>query len=105
MDLVYFLSTILSIIDTVIVPLIFAIALLTFVWGVYEYFIAGGADEEKRKQGRNFIMYGLIGFFVMISVWGLVNLLLGTFALDNNRPTLPSSLNDCVVEIMGVCID
>lgn len=37
------------------------------------------------------MIYGIIGLFVMVSVWGLVNLLSNTFKLDKQFPRdLPS---------------
>lgn len=77
-------DTILTIINSTLVPLIFALAFVVFLWGVFQYFIAGAADEEKREGGKSLMIYGLIGFFVMVSVWGLVNLLVGTFQLNSN---------------------
>jgi len=79
-------TTIIDIINTVLVPLIFALAFIVFLWGVFQYFIAGASDEEKREAGKSLMIYGLIGFFVMVSVWGLVNLLVGTFNLDSAAP-------------------
>ena len=79
---------IISIINNTIVPLIFAVAFLVFIWGVFQYFIA--KSEEAKENGKNLILYGLIGFFVMVSVWGLVNILVGTFSLNNAAPTLPT---------------
>lgn len=80
-----------SIINGILVPLIFAVAFLAFIWGVYTYLILGAGNEEKRKEGKNFILYGLIGFFVMISVWGLVSILVNTFGFGNSsRPPLPT---------------
>jgi len=40
-------------------------------------------NEEKRAEGKNTVMYGIIGIFVMVSVWGLVNILKSTFSLSN----------------------
>ena len=77
-----------NIINNVLVPLIFAVAFLVFIWGVFQYFIA--KSEEAKENGKNLILYGLIGFFVMVSVWGLVNILVGTFSLNNAAPTLPT---------------
>lgn len=86
-----FAGFITGIINGIIVPLIFAIAFLVFVWGVYTYFIAGAGDPEKRKEGKNFVLYGLVGFFVMVSIWGLVNILVRTFGFGGDtRPPLPS---------------
>ena len=90
-------NTILLILNGYIVPLIFAIAFIVFLWGVYQYFIAGGADEEKRKQGRQFIIYGLLGFVLMFAVWGIVNIILNTFGFNGaQRPCLPTFGFGCV---------
>jgi len=72
-----------GLINNVAVPLLFALAFIVFIWGVFQYFIAGGHDEEKRETGKSLMLWGIIGFFVMVSVWGLVNILRGTFNFDN----------------------
>lgn len=86
---------VISIINGVLVPLIFALAFIVFIWGIFLYFVSGGHDEEKRERGKSLMLWGLIGFFVMVSVWGLVNLFLGTFQLNNQAvpayPTAPTS--------------
>lgn len=85
-----YLTSITGFIYAVLVPLVYAVAFVTFIWGVFLYLIAGGANEEKRDQGKQLIVWGIVGFFVMVSVWGLVNVLRGTFQFgDNSRPTLP----------------
>lgn len=68
-----------------VIPFIFALAFIVFIWGIFTYFIAGGHDEEKRGLGKNLILYGILGFFVMVSVWGLVNILTGSFQFGNNQ--------------------
>jgi hypothetical protein len=77
--------------DNYVVPLIFGIAFIVFLWGVFQYFIAGGANAEKREEGQQFIMYAIIGFVLMLSVWGIVNLFNNSLNLgSNNRPQLPT---------------
>ena len=80
-----------QIINGVLVPLVFAIAFIVFIWGVFQYFIAGGHDEEAKEKGKSLMLYGLIGFFLMVSVWGLVNILVGTFNLSQTPPNLPGA--------------
>jgi len=80
-----------GLINTVIVPVVFAIAFLVFLWGVFTYFIAGGANEEKRQEGTKFVFSAIIGFVIMVSIWGLVNLAGSLLpGMNNNRPTLPT---------------
>ncbi len=69
-----------------VVPLIFAIALVAFLWGVFQYFFSGA---EKKEEAKDFLLYGIIGLFIMVSVWGLVRILTGTFLLENAQPNLP----------------
>jgi hypothetical protein len=85
-----FINSILGLIDTVLVPVIFAVAFVLFVWGVLQYFFLGAGNEEKRKEGRNFMISALIGFFVMFSLWGIVAVFTRTFGFGNEgRPALP----------------
>ncbi len=80
-------NTVTQIINGVLVPLVFAVAFLIFIVNVVKYFISEGA--EGKDEARKFIIYSVIGFFVMVAVWGLVNILLGTFNLNQNVPSLP----------------
>lgn len=76
-----------DLINNVAVPVIFALAFLVFIWGIFKYFIQGGHDEEARDSGKNLMLWGLIGFFVMVSVWGLVNILVNSVRLDDTQRT------------------
>jgi hypothetical protein len=74
-----------------LLPLIIAAAVVYFIYGIAMYVISG--SEEAKDQAKSKIIYGVIGLFVMISVWGLVNILVNTFGLQNTAPTtttLPS---------------
>lgn len=61
-----------------LIPLIIGLALLSFIYGLFLY-IGQAGDESKRKEGLSYIVYGIIGFFVMVSVWSLIGILTGTF--------------------------
>lgn len=82
---------IVSTINNIFVPVIFAIAFIVFVWGAFETFIIGANDDEVKTKGKNLMLWGLIGFFVMVSVWGLVNILTGTVNFGSNAPKTPNA--------------
>lgn len=69
------------IISKSIIPLIFTLAVAFFVWGVVQYMLAS-ADEHKKEMGKQYMVWGIIALTVMVSVWGLVNLVGNTFGLD-----------------------
>lgn len=64
-----------------IIPLIFTLAIAFFVWGVVQ-FVINTTDEEKRAKGKQFMIWGIIALAVMVSVWGLVELLGNTFNIN-----------------------
>lgn len=78
-----------------VVPVLIALAVVYFVWGVVTYVIS--SDEEAKKTGRDRIIFGIIGLAVIIGLWGLVNLLKNTFQLNNQGteqlPTVPTCIN------------
>ncbi len=84
-------ASIVGIVNTILVPLLVAVAFIVFLWGAFNYFILSADNDEKRKEGRTFILYGIIGFVIIFSVWGLVNLVTGTLNLGaNNVPAFPT---------------
>jgi len=88
--LAQFFFSILTFIEAALVPLIFSLAFIFFLWGVFRYFITGANDEEKRKEGKSFVLWSLIGLVLMFSLWGIVNLLVNSLGFDTrSRPDLP----------------
>ena len=81
---------VINLINNVAVPLLFAVAFIVFIYGVFKYFISGGGEKGK-KEGLNLVFYGIIGFFIMVSVWGLVHILIGTVQTNNLQPTFPQA--------------
>lgn len=72
-DLVY--TQIVPFIDGYVIQLLYVLAFLFFLYGIFKFFFLG-AGEENRQKGKQFIVYGLIGLVVLFSVWGLVKLTL-----------------------------
>lgn len=55
----------------VLLPIVVALALLAFFWGLAKFIFAAG-DEGAKDEGKRIMIWGLIALFVMVSVWGLV---------------------------------
>jgi hypothetical protein len=77
-------SFIINTINNVVVPVLFAVAFIVFLWGAFTTFILGATAEDSKEKGKSLMLYGLIGFFVMVSIWGLVNILTSTVGFGNN---------------------
>ena len=75
-----------SLLNGSLVPLLYALAFLYFVWGATQLILTQG--QEGRDKGRKKVIYGLIGLVIIFGVWGFVNLLLNTLtgALGTTTP-------------------
>ena len=83
---------IISSILTPFIGLLAGLSLAFFLWGVVKYIRESG-DEKAREEGKKMMFYGLIGLFVFVSVWGLVNVVVNTFGLDSNTIPTPRQFN------------
>ncbi|MFH1402054.1 MAG: hypothetical protein ABIG87_00325 [Patescibacteria group bacterium] len=67
-----------------ILPVIVLLTFLYFLWGLAQYLRNAGENKEEAKQ---VMLYGVISFFVMSSVWGLIGMLSTTFGTNTQVPT------------------
>lgn len=63
------LVTSIGLIVNKIIPIMFAIALLGFFYGLVRYIFGG---EESKVDSKKTMIWGVVALFVMASVWGLV---------------------------------
>ena len=70
-----------------IIPFLFTLATAGFIWGILQYFL-NPDNEEKRKKGKSYMIWGIISLFVMISMWGLVGIISETFGIGTLIPQL-----------------
>lgn len=72
-----------------LIPILIGLAVLLFLWGLLRYVIS--RDDNSRKEAVSVITYGVIVLFVMVSVWGLVNLVARTLGINiqTNSPIPP----------------
>lgn len=69
-------------------PILIAVAVVWFAYNVFQYTIYLTGDDERAKAKTD-IMWGIVGIFVMVSIWGLVNILQSTFTLSNQMIQAP----------------
>lgn len=84
------INTIKTLVGTTIPGLLFALALCYFLYGVFSY-VSTGADEKKRGEAKNTIIYGIIILFVMSSVWGLVRLVQDATGITRGTAAQPAT--------------
>lgn len=78
-------------IGDILIPLIFAAALLMFIYGMFKFFILGGHNKESQEEGKQLILWAVIGLVLMVSIWGIVNIIAGgLFGASADAPELPT---------------
>lgn len=71
--------------DTIINPLIglmFALAIVYFLYGVLE-FLMNQENEEKKTTGKSHMLWGIIGITIMMGVWTILSILVNTLGVSD----------------------
>ena len=67
-----------------IIGVIFAAGLAYFLWGLM-VFIFNAGNEGKRTEGKQHMLWGLVGMFIMMSVFTILRVGLNTFGVANSE--------------------
>ena len=78
------ISNIVKFIIQPLVTLLFALALAFFVWGM-AMFVLNADNPDKRKEGQQAIIWGVIGLFIMTAVIGILAVVTNTFGVSLPR--------------------
>ncbi|NVN97522.1 hypothetical protein HXX01_04850 [Candidatus Nomurabacteria bacterium] len=74
-----------SVNKVIINPLIyflFALAVIYFLYGLVKYLLSPD-NEELRTSSKSHMLWGIFGMFIMVAVFGIMNLLLTTVGEKN----------------------
>ena len=62
----------------IVIPLLILIAVGFFIWNVFTFI---KADGEEKETARNGMLQSIIGFVVILGLWGIVSIALNTFGV------------------------
>lgn len=74
---------------------IFALGFLLFVYGLVE-FLWKMNGEGDTAEGKKHMVWGVVGMLIMISVYGILDIIDNTFGLDFSNPDV-GRINNIVV--------
>lgn len=63
-----------------LITLMFIVAMIMFLWGVFQY-VQNSEDEGARSEGRQHMIYGIIGFVIMTSAVAIFSIARNTFGV------------------------
>jgi heme/copper-type cytochrome/quinol oxidase subunit 2 len=64
-----------------IIPFLASLAFLYFVWGVAR-FISSSGNEKEVGDSKKILIWGTVGLFVMLSLWGIISFMRTEAGLD-----------------------
>lgn len=72
-------------------PVVTGFALVVFFWGLAKFIFRLGGDENAVKEGKNLMVWGLIAFFVLLSLMGILAFIYRDFGFTRpfGPPLLP----------------
>lgn len=80
------------------IAFLFVLATLLFLYGLFQFFFAdkvGGAEggATARETGKRHMVWGLVGMFLMISVFGIMRVIVNTLGADLSQfgASIPSN--------------
>lgn|GEM_PF-432462 len=79
-------------ITAIFIPMMFSLAFLFFLWGVFKFMTSSG--NKDKDDSKKYIWYGLVGLFVMVSVYGIIKLAGNVFGLNQGLPYLQTQALD-----------
>lgn len=66
-----------------IVAVLFTLAVVVFFWGLIEFIYKAG-DASGREIGKQHMVWGLVGIFIMMSAYGILKLFTNAFDIPLN---------------------
>lgn len=77
MTLAGFINNLIGIVNSLL-PILGGLAVVFFFWGLIRYIYNSG-DAGGRSEGRDAIIWGLVGLFIIFTLWGILTFLQETF--------------------------
>jgi hypothetical protein len=78
-------------IGNIVAYLLVSLAVLYIIWNVVQYMIKPNGEERSAAAAN--IGWGIFGLFIIVSIWGLVNILTNTFKTTPTQQAIPNLSN------------
>jgi hypothetical protein len=69
--------------------LVFTTGFLVFIWGLVQ-FLWHIRDGSNHEDGVQHMLWGIIGMFIMVSVWGIIALIMNTIGVEAPKSSTPA---------------
>lgn len=80
-----------NLLDTIVAVILNPIAMLLFAWGFFQFlwglflFMKDLNVSSQKEEAQSHMVWGVVGMFIMVAVWGIINLVANSFGLQQGR--------------------
>ncbi len=67
-----------------LIVFLFALAMVFFLYGVFE-FIMNAGNDEKKTSGKSHMLWGVVGLTIMMGVWFILGVILRTMNIPKSE--------------------
>ncbi len=74
-----------KVMSVIVIPIIEGLVVFTiliFIWGVVQM-IMNSDDSDARKTGQNHVLWGVIGLVIMLSAYGIIQVIANTIGVSD----------------------
>lgn len=72
-----------------LIVLMFSVALVYFLYGVFE-FLMNADKADEREIGKSHMIWGIVGMFIMFAVFTILHLIEQTVGVSTPNPNIPT---------------
>jgi hypothetical protein len=84
MDVTTLVNNFVRVIVNPAILLLFAVALIIFLWGLVQFLISLNVTGKDTNKGKQHMLWGLIGMFIMVAAYGIFAFLSNTICSINS---------------------
>ncbi len=77
---------VLSVIE-ILIPILFALAFIAFFWGLGQFILNTGSKDGV-KNGQNYMIWGIVALFALVSFKGIINFVSGDLQLGGDANSI-----------------
>lgn len=84
MDVTTLVNNLTKVLVNPAILLLFAVALVIFIWGLIQFLIELNVKGKESGKGKQHMLWGLVGMFIMVAAYGIFNLIGSTVCSINS---------------------
>lgn len=83
------IDSVYDVVGNFLIPIGFGLCIFYFFWGIFKYL--RNTNSNEKEESRKILVWGVIGMFVVFSIWGIIELIKGELGIQYIPEVNPNS--------------